>query len=152
MKGQLRAGMVARVALGSICMAAASTCVTPAPDAVPAVRCLCATCPLVMLSCFTLPTTRQPEEAIGPSAHSDAGLGCGAPGSNTGMTATRSPCAVWELFMGEPLYERLSKVQIMFGVMSQDMRPQFPSSAPAWLADLACQCWAASPAARSAFP
>ena len=54
--------------------------------------------------------------------------------------------------MGEPLYERLSKVQIMFGVMSQDLRPQFPASAPAWLAELACHCWAASPAARSALP
>ena len=52
--------------------------------------------------------------------------------------------------MGETLYERLSKVQIMFGVMSQDLRPQFPPSAPAWLANLACQCWAANPAARSA--
>lgn len=52
--------------------------------------------------------------------------------------------------MGEPLYERLSKVQIMFGVMSQDLRPQFPPSGPSWLADLARHCWAASPAARSA--
>ncbi|CAL5225588.1 g8436 [Coccomyxa viridis] len=58
---------------------------------------------------------------------------------------------VWELYMGEPLYEQLSKVQIMFGVMSQDLRPQFPPSTPAWLADLACQCWAANPAARPSF-
>ena len=66
------------------------------------------------------------------------------------VTITWMLYAVWEMYMGEPLYERLSKVQIMFGVMSQDMRPQFPPSAPTWLADLACQCWAANPAARSA--
>lgn len=60
----------------------------------------------------------------------------------------RRMCAVWELYTGEAPYERLSKVQIMFGVMSQDIRPQFPPSTPAWLADLACQCWASSPATR----
>ena len=57
--------------------------------------------------------------------------------------------AAWEQYAGEPPYERLSKVQIMFGVMSQDIRPQFPPSSPTWLVDLACQCWASNAAARS---
>lgn len=57
--------------------------------------------------------------------------------------------AAWELYAGEPPYERLSKVQIMFGVMSQDIRPQFPPSSPTWLVDLAYQCWASNAAARS---
>ena len=57
---------------------------------------------------------------------------------------------MWELYTGDPPYEQLSKVQIMFGVMSQDLRPEFPPAAPAWLTDLACRCWACSPTARSA--
>lgn len=56
--------------------------------------------------------------------------------------------AAWELWTGAYPYPGLSKVQIMFGVASQDIRPEVPAGMPAWLCALVTACWAREPKAR----
>ncbi|EIE26632.1 kinase-like protein [Coccomyxa subellipsoidea C-169] len=57
----------------------------------------------------------------------------------------------WELYAGRGAHSSLSKVQIMFGVASQDMRPEFPQPTPAWYRDLVSTCWSRDPRARPTF-
>ena len=56
--------------------------------------------------------------------------------------------AVFELYTGKQPYGRMNKVQVMLGVVSQGMRPQFPAHTPAWYEDLAASCWDADPMHR----
>lgn len=58
---------------------------------------------------------------------------------------------VWEVYTGETPYGGMNKMQIIVGVASDDMRPEFPRSCPDWLSSLAIQCWSANPDDRYNF-
>ena len=49
--------------------------------------------------------------------------------------------AVWEAYMGEAPYGGLTKLQIMYGVVTEGLRPHFPPGAPSWYCNLASTCW-----------
>ena len=56
--------------------------------------------------------------------------------------------AVWEALMGEPAYQGISKMQVMFGVVSEGLRPVFPPNTPPWYAQIAEVCWRREPKRR----
>ncbi|KAK9810110.1 hypothetical protein WJX72_005012 [[Myrmecia] bisecta] len=58
---------------------------------------------------------------------------------------------MWEVLTGRTPYHHMSKVQIMVGVVSEDMRPAFPPACPPWYRDLASSCWVAEPKCRPNF-
>lgn len=49
--------------------------------------------------------------------------------------------AVWEALMGEAAYMGINKMQVMFGVVSEGLRPEFPVNTPPWYAQIASACW-----------
>ncbi|CAL8466947.1 g6483 [Coccomyxa elongata] len=53
--------------------------------------------------------------------------------------------------LGKNAHANMSKVQIMFGVVSQDMRPGFLQSTPSWYRELVTKCWSRDPQARPSF-
>lgn len=59
---------------------------------------------------------------------------------------------MWELYTGCQVFNDLSKVQVMNGVVLHNLRPQFPKHCPTWYARLARSCWAAKPQSRPSFP
>ena len=50
--------------------------------------------------------------------------------------------------MGEPAYQGISKMQVMFGVVSEGLRPTFPPNTPPWYAQIATACWRKDPRRR----
>ena len=50
--------------------------------------------------------------------------------------------------MGEPAYQGISKMQVMFGVVSEGLRPVFPPNTPPWYAQIAEVCWRREPKRR----
>lgn len=57
-------------------------------------------------------------------------------------------CAVWEALMGEIAYDGISKMQVMFGVVSEGLRPLFPPNTPKWYSQIATACWREGPKQR----
>lgn len=43
--------------------------------------------------------------------------------------------------MGEAAYLGISKMQVMFGVVSEGLRPVFPANTPPWYSQIASACW-----------
>lgn len=71
------------------------------------------------------------------------------------LQAAKLPCtelcsvlAVWEALMGESAYQGISKMQVMFGVVSEDLRPVFPPNTPPWYAQIATASWRKDPKRR----
>ena len=54
--------------------------------------------------------------------------------------------------MGEEPYSGMSKMQIMFGVVSEGLRLRFPASTPSWYTRIAKKCWHTDPKRRCAVP
>ena len=50
--------------------------------------------------------------------------------------------------MGEPAYHGISKMQVMYGVVSEGLRPCFPPNTPKWYCQLASACWRKDPRRR----
>jgi len=50
--------------------------------------------------------------------------------------------------MGEPVYQGISKMQVMFGVVSEGLRPIFPPNTPPWYSQIADACWRQEPKRR----
>ena len=50
--------------------------------------------------------------------------------------------------MGEPAYTGISKMQVMFGVVSEGLRPVFPANTPPWYSQIAAACWRQDPKRR----
>ncbi|KAL6751696.1 hypothetical protein V8C86DRAFT_3029997 [Haematococcus lacustris] len=59
---------------------------------------------------------------------------------------------LWELMTAQRAYRGLPKTLIAHGIAHEELRPSFPPTAPATLAALASDCWAARPEARPPFP
>ena len=57
-------------------------------------------------------------------------------------------CAAWEVWTRQYPYPGMSKVQIMFGVAAQDMRPEVPAGMPAWFSGMVTSCWGRDPRTR----
>ncbi|KAI8470348.1 MAG: kinase-like domain-containing protein [Monoraphidium minutum] len=58
---------------------------------------------------------------------------------------------LWELYCRRPAYGGVAPAAIKDLVRSAGARPTFPPHTPPPLAELACDCWAADPAARPGF-
>ena len=50
--------------------------------------------------------------------------------------------------MGESAYDGISKMQVMFGVVSEGLRPLFPQNTPHWYSQIATACWRETPTQR----
>ncbi|KAJ9506971.1 hypothetical protein QJQ45_016559, partial [Haematococcus lacustris] len=59
---------------------------------------------------------------------------------------------LWELMTAQRAYRGLPKTLIAHAIAHEELRPSFPPTAPATLAALASDCWAARPEARPPFP
>lgn len=54
--------------------------------------------------------------------------------------------------MGDVPYGSMNKMQVMYGVVSEGLCPEFPPGTPAWYAMLAAACWSRRSADRSDSP
>ena len=53
--------------------------------------------------------------------------------------------------MGVAPYAELTKMQVLYGVVTEGLCPVFPTGAPAWFSRLASRCWAQQPDHRCGF-
>ncbi|KAK9805926.1 hypothetical protein WJX73_005723 [Symbiochloris irregularis] len=58
---------------------------------------------------------------------------------------------MWETYMGVAPYGELTKMQVLYGVVTEGLCPVFPTGAPAWFSRLASRCWAQQPDHRPTF-
>lgn len=58
---------------------------------------------------------------------------------------------MWEAYMGDVPYGSMNKMQVMYGVVSEGLCPEFPPGTPAWYAMLAAACWSRRSADRPTF-